>query len=120
MQQKPLVCVIMIVMISLGWADNSVLKKTVYSPKKGVVCDIELNYCVNSKGISLQDSKLYLGDSAYNYAKQVKQNLQEVSAFALSNGVFCNIRNQRCYVDAQDSSYKAGVSEKMTYFIFGK
>lgn len=120
MKYKLAIILLMAVTASLAWADNPEFRKTVYSPKKGVVCDIELNYCVNKKGISLEDSKAYLGESSYQYIKQVKKSLQQASVFALSNGVFCNIKYQHCYLDSQITSANADVSGKMTYFIFDK
>ena len=68
---------------------------SVYSPKKGVICDKYI--CADKKGVSKKLTAKYLGTPKANRA--FSHDDFDTSAFTLSNCVFCDTKSKLCLVD---------------------
>ncbi len=85
--------------IRRGGGSHAGHKGSVYSPARGIVCDRKSGFCADSYGISLGYTKEYLGQKNYNtWAKRTSGNF-DTSAFTMSNGVFCDTNDGRCYTN---------------------
>lgn len=85
--------------IRRGGGSHNSHKGSVYSPARGVVCDRKSGFCADSYGISLGMTKDYLGQKNQDiWAKRTSGNF-DTSAFTMSNGVFCDTNDGRCYTN---------------------
>ncbi|WP_273793927.1 YcgJ family protein [Brucella anthropi] len=64
-------------------------------PDKGVLCDA--TFCADRQGISNGLTAQYLGQEAAS--KLAAQGDFDRTRFTLSNGIFCDTHEQRCYRD---------------------
>lgn len=82
--------------ISSGCIVQAEEMESVYSPKHGVICDNNQNFCVDKNGISKNLTRTYFGEEdAQNINKHAKPRKQ----FSLSNGVTCSAEHKQCYTD---------------------
>jgi len=97
---------------------SSVIAKTsisVFSPKKGVICDKYI--CADKKGVSKSLTAKYLGTK--KASKAFSQSNFDTSAFTLSNGVFCDTNTKRCHVDRYfENGHRSKVDKSMTDKLF--
>lgn len=83
----------------LGKKSHNKSHGSVYSPGQGIVCDKKSGFCADSYGISLGYTKEYLGQKNQDiWAKRTSGDF-DTSAFTMSNGVFCDTNDGRCYTD---------------------
>lgn len=89
----------------------------VFSPAPGVVCGH--TFCVDKQGISFGLTALYLGDQAQD--KLLSEGLVNLTEFTLDNGIFCDTKQQLCYLDRYFDAHgqRSPVSEKYTAMLFG-
>lgn len=88
---------------------------SVFSPKKGVICDKYI--CADRKGVSRSLTVKYLGTKKANIV--FSQGGFDTSAFTLSNGVFCDTHTKRCHVDRYfENGHRSKVDKKMTHKLF--
>ncbi|MEG2359388.1 YcgJ family protein [Acinetobacter sp.] len=91
---------------------------SVFSPKKGVICDAYI--CADQKGVSKPLTVRYLGKSKANRA--FSQGSFDVTAFTLSNGVFCDTKTKLCHADRyfDQNGKRSKVDKNMTDKLFQK
>ena len=91
---------------------------SVFSPKKGVICDTYI--CADQKGVSKPLTVRYLGKSKANRA--FSQGSFDVTAFTLSNGVFCDTKTKLCHADRyfDQNGKRSKVDKNMTDKLFQK
>lgn len=100
--------------IRRGGGSNASHKGSVYSPANGVVCDRKSGFCADSYGISLGLTLDYLGQRDQDiWAKRTRGNF-DTSVFTMSNGVFCDTNDGRCYT----SKLKDNVDHYFTNKLF--
>jgi len=88
---------------------------SVYSPKKGVICDKYI--CADRKGVSKKLTAKYLGNHKANRA--FSQGSFDTSAFTLSNGVFCDTKTKLCHVDRYfENGHRSKIDRTMTDKLF--
>lgn len=88
---------------------------SVYSPKKGVICDKYI--CADKKGVSKKLTAKYLGTNKAN--KAFSQGDFDTLAFTFSNGVFCDTKTKLCHVDRYfENGHRSKVDRKMTDKLF--
>jgi len=94
---------------------NASTDNVVQSPDKGVLCDA--TFCADRQGISNGLTLQYLGEATA--AKLAAQGEFDHTRFTLSNGVFCDIREQRCFRDRYKDT-KTGKRSPVDLFYTGK
>lgn len=88
---------------------------SIYSPKKGVICDKYI--CADKKGVSKKLTAKYLG--TYKANKAFSQGDFDTSAFTLSNGVFCDTKTKLCHVDRYfENGHRSKIDRTMTDKLF--
>ncbi len=91
--------------------------RSLYSPSKGIICDRKDKLCVDSSGISLRFTKIYLGSRA---AKKLKKNIDrydmDLKEWTFSNGVSCNIYKRIC----KKSKWRDRTDFHWTKILFGR
>ena len=71
----------------------------VFSPAHGVVCDRKSGFCADSYGISMGLTRDYLGGkNADIWTKRTRGDF-DTSVFGMSNGVYCDTHEGRCYTN---------------------
>lgn len=91
---------------------------SVFSPKKGVICDTYI--CADQKGVSKPLTAKYLGKAKANRA--FSQGSFDATAFTLSNGVFCDTKTKLCHADRyfDQNGKRSKVDKNMTDKLFQK
>ena len=86
------------------------------NPEKGVLCDQYI--CVDQQGISMGLTEHYLG--AERVEALLKAGKFDTSAMTFSNGVFCDTKVKRCYVDRYFNAEgeRSAISPKYTAELF--
>lgn len=97
---------------------HSAPREAVYSPKQGVLCDKYA--CANDKGLSKALTEKYISKKAA--AKLFSQGEFDTTEFTLSNGIFCDTKEQLCRKDRyfEADGKRSSVSDKYTKMLFGK
>lgn len=89
------------------------------SPGAGVLCDSW--FCANGKGISVADTRKYLGEKAAR--KLALQGDFDPGAFTYANGVFCDVKERLCRKDryfGADGKRNGAIESKYTRLLFGR
>lgn len=107
--------------IACIFASAAAMAKTtgsVFSPKKGVICDTYI--CADQKGVSKPLTARYLGKAKANRA--FSQGSFDATAFTLSNGVFCDTKTKLCHADRyfDQNGKRSKVDKNMTDKLFQK
>ncbi|WP_425292085.1 YcgJ family protein [Brucella anthropi] len=91
---------------------------SVYSPANGILCD--KFFCADASGISNGLTMQYLGNAAAE--KLASQSGLDRTKFTLSNGVFCDVEQRKCYKDqyrGPNAGTQRSVSAKFSRELFG-
>ncbi|GLP95063.1 YcgJ family protein [Paraferrimonas sedimenticola] len=102
-------CISLAVLAGCDTPDPSPSVSDIFSPEPGIVCDRVAGFCADSYGISMEFTKIFLGQAAQDsILKWVKQNTQgdaaDLSVFTLSNGVSCSSEQRLCFKGHLNSS----------------
>lgn len=96
----------------------AISSKLLISPQPNVLCDRYI--CVNSiVGVSVSLTEKYLGKKQAN--RLLSQGLFDKTAFTFDNGVFCDIKDKKCYVDRyfNGKGQRSNVCQQYTEKLFG-
>ena len=111
----------MIMAMLFGISLNAHAEK-ISSPSPGIVCDPKAGFCVDNQGIAMGLTEVYLG-------KSVEENLQKslgdgagvsLDQYTLSNGVYCDSKEQQCYKDRYYPRTPDKFEHNFTHQIFNK
>lgn len=87
--------------------------------KNGAICDRKSGFCVDSQGVSVALTKMYLGAAAETklMAEINKVGLQDFDAgtFTMRGGLNCKVTEKKCWTD----KYSGKVDAKATKVLFG-
>lgn len=112
-------CLVGITIAALPMLSSAKSTSSLKSPEKNVLCDKYV--CVSAKeGVSVALTKKYLGDKR---AKAIEQDGDfDKTAMTFTNGVFCDIKEQKCHMDRyfEADGKRSAVSKEYTQKLFGK
>ena len=92
------------------------IRKNVFSPQQGIICDRKSSFCADSYGISIAYTKRYLGNrAAKRLQRRIERDRMDTKSYTLSNGIYCNSRRYRCY---QSRYSDAQPNRKYTNILF--
>ncbi len=87
----------------------------VYFPEHGIVCDRVGKFCADIEGISMGFTQEYFGEAAANrLANLAERDHMDISAYTLSNGIFCDSHLKKCY----NNKWKEKVDKHYTAKLF--
>ncbi|MCQ1057790.1 YcgJ family protein [Photobacterium sp. DNB23_23_1] len=79
------------------------MHEPLFSPDKGVLCDRQAGFCVDSYGISMGFTKEFLGqqaqDNMMELINRVGSNNFDTTRYSFSNKVYCDSEQKACFVD---------------------
>jgi len=109
-----------ILLFTLG-LNNIAFAKTqgdVYSPKQGIICDKKAQFCVDNKGISMKETKSYLGEKAKKSFLKMIDGIDDMdmTVFTFSNGLSCDTNKKIC----KKSKWDDNANPKWTKILFGE
>ncbi|MGF1685434.1 YcgJ family protein [Photobacterium japonica] len=101
---KPLLLLQIALFIGFGLVQAKTdFNETVYSPDKGVICDKKAGFCVDSYGISMAFTQMFLGQAAQDnfmaLIDEVGSKNFDTQRFSFSNNVYCDTEKKRCVTD---------------------
>lgn len=90
---------------------GKVLADGIFAPEHGIICDQKAGFCVDSFGISMEFTKMYLGEKSQE--KMLKM-IDEVGSdnfdplhYSFSNKVYCDSGERVCYQDRFNETKQA-------------
>ncbi|WGL96203.1 YcgJ family protein [Arsenophonus nasoniae] len=95
----------------------AISSKMLISPEPSVLCDRYI--CVDSiTGVSVSLTEKYLGKKQAN--RLLSQGLFDKTAFTFDNGVFCDIKERKCYIDRyfNEKGQRSKVCQQYTEKLF--
>ena len=90
----------------------------VYSPEHGIICDKKAGFCVDSEGISMGFTEIYLGKAAVTKYMKMIEGIENMDSknYTLSNGLSCDSTKRIC----KKSKWDEKTDEHWTKILFGK
>jgi len=93
-------------------------KAAVYSPEHGIICDKKAGFCVDSEGISMGFTEIYLGKKAVKKFMKMTAGIEDMNlkSYTLSNGLSCDSKKRIC----KKSKWDEKADEHWTKILFAK
>ncbi|PSW14459.1 hypothetical protein C9J01_08480 [Photobacterium rosenbergii] len=84
-------------------SENHTIHEPLFSPDKGVICDRQAGFCVDSYGISMGFTKEFLGQEAQDKMMELINKVGsknfDTTRYSFSNKVYCDSEQRACFVD---------------------
>ncbi|MGF1736302.1 YcgJ family protein [Photobacterium satsumensis] len=84
-------------------SENHTIHEPLFSPDRGVLCDRQAGFCVDSYGISMGFTKEFLGQEAQDKMMELINRVGsenfDTTRYSFSNKVYCDSEQRACFVD---------------------